>query len=322
MAAALLLAGDRDPDRGLDAAPRTGRGGERGSLCYGWPLAAAGLAVGLAVGTRLTIFAMAAALSVAVIVLAPAGRRWKAAGWWFVRRPARRRLLVPAQPARRRQPAPGGDRPRADLPAPPGAPAGRPPRLQHLPLRSPTPASGATTSSPACTTPSAPSGRWSWSPPSPPACWRSSPAATSWSAGSAASRSSAWSPTSSPRSARPGRRANRSASRSTSATSSRPCWRRSSWCRCRASSTPPKRQWGLIAVLVVVYLVTDRPDHALHDKAARSSRIAFVIVFVAVPALIWLARRDGAPARRDRRRARRPGGRRDRRSATRSSATT
>jgi len=49
----------------------------------GWALAAAGLAVGLAAGTRVTVLAMAAALSLAVVVLAPAGRRWAAAGWWF-----------------------------------------------------------------------------------------------------------------------------------------------------------------------------------------------------------------------------------------------
>jgi predicted membrane channel-forming protein YqfA (hemolysin III family) len=53
-------------------------------LPVGWPLAAAGLAVGLAVGTKVTVLAMAAALSLAVVVLAPAGRRWAAAGWWFV----------------------------------------------------------------------------------------------------------------------------------------------------------------------------------------------------------------------------------------------
>ena len=47
------------------------------------PLAVAGLAVGMAVGTKSTALAMAAALTVAVIVLAPAGRRWAAAGWWF-----------------------------------------------------------------------------------------------------------------------------------------------------------------------------------------------------------------------------------------------
>lgn len=49
----------------------------------GWPLAAAGLAVGMAVGTKSTALAMAAALTVAVIVLAPTGRRWAAAGWWL-----------------------------------------------------------------------------------------------------------------------------------------------------------------------------------------------------------------------------------------------
>jgi hypothetical protein len=53
-------------------------------LPVGWPLAAAGLAVGVAAGTRLTVMAMAAALSVVVIVLAPVGRRWAAAAWWFV----------------------------------------------------------------------------------------------------------------------------------------------------------------------------------------------------------------------------------------------
>jgi len=49
----------------------------------GWPLAAAGLATGLAVGTKSTAVAMAAVLTLAVIALAPAGRRRVAAGWWF-----------------------------------------------------------------------------------------------------------------------------------------------------------------------------------------------------------------------------------------------
>jgi hypothetical protein len=53
-------------------------------LPVGWALAAAGLAVGLAAGTKVTALAMAAALSVAVLVLAPGGRRRAAAGWWFV----------------------------------------------------------------------------------------------------------------------------------------------------------------------------------------------------------------------------------------------
>ncbi len=50
----------------------------------GWGLAVAGLAVGLAAGTRVTVLATAAALSLAVLVLAPGGRRWAAAGWWFL----------------------------------------------------------------------------------------------------------------------------------------------------------------------------------------------------------------------------------------------
>jgi hypothetical protein len=49
----------------------------------GWPLAVAGLATGMAVGTKSTALAMAAMLTLAVIVLAPAGRRWAAGGWWF-----------------------------------------------------------------------------------------------------------------------------------------------------------------------------------------------------------------------------------------------
>jgi hypothetical protein len=49
-----------------------------------WALAAAGLAAGLAAGTRVTALAMAAALTVAVVALAPRGRRWADAGWWFL----------------------------------------------------------------------------------------------------------------------------------------------------------------------------------------------------------------------------------------------
>ncbi len=65
-------------------AERPDGAGGKATLPVGWPLAAAGLAVGLAAGTRLTVFAMAAALTLAVVALAPAGRRWAAAGWWFV----------------------------------------------------------------------------------------------------------------------------------------------------------------------------------------------------------------------------------------------
>jgi hypothetical protein len=63
-----------------------GKGGEAGRLALpiGWPLAAAGLAAGLAAGTKVTVLALAGALSLAVIVLAPVGRRRAAAGWWLV----------------------------------------------------------------------------------------------------------------------------------------------------------------------------------------------------------------------------------------------
>ncbi|HET7454237.1 MAG TPA: hypothetical protein VFJ76_01835 [Solirubrobacterales bacterium] len=50
----------------------------------GWAIAAAGLAAGLAAGTRVTGLAMAGALTVAVVVLAPQGRRVAAFGWWFL----------------------------------------------------------------------------------------------------------------------------------------------------------------------------------------------------------------------------------------------
>ncbi len=68
----LRRSGDSDPQRG------------RGSLPVGWPLAVAGVAAGLAVGTKSTALAMAAALTLAAVVLAPAGRRWAAAMWWLL----------------------------------------------------------------------------------------------------------------------------------------------------------------------------------------------------------------------------------------------
>jgi hypothetical protein len=75
MAAALILASVAVL---VEAWSRRRDGWER------WALAAAGLAAGLAAGTRVTGLAMAAALTVAVLVLAGPGRRWAAAGWWFV----------------------------------------------------------------------------------------------------------------------------------------------------------------------------------------------------------------------------------------------
>jgi hypothetical protein len=94
MAAALLLAAVAilvnawsEGPKGADG-PKSQLGvdfsAHRPVLPVGWALAAAGLAVGLAAGTKFTVLAMAAALSVAVLALAPAGRRWVAAGWWFL----------------------------------------------------------------------------------------------------------------------------------------------------------------------------------------------------------------------------------------------
>jgi hypothetical protein len=75
-AAVLVLAGIAVLVHAWNLRPRAG--------LVGWPLAVAGLAVGMGAGTRVTVLAMAAALSLAVIVLAPAGRRVAAALWWFV----------------------------------------------------------------------------------------------------------------------------------------------------------------------------------------------------------------------------------------------
>ncbi|MDX6609166.1 MAG: hypothetical protein QOF85_1091 [Solirubrobacterales bacterium] len=70
----------------IRSAEEAGGEGRRSRLTLpvGWPLAAPGLVVGLAVGTKSTAVAMAAGLTLAVLVLAPAGRRWAAVGWWFV----------------------------------------------------------------------------------------------------------------------------------------------------------------------------------------------------------------------------------------------
>ncbi|HEX3240700.1 MAG TPA: hypothetical protein VHR18_11280 [Solirubrobacterales bacterium] len=95
MAAALLLAAiailvelwnrhQPASEEGVIAISHQEGGKWRSHLEPGWALGAAALAVGLAAGTKVTVLAMAAALSVVVLVLAPAGRRWAAAGWWFV----------------------------------------------------------------------------------------------------------------------------------------------------------------------------------------------------------------------------------------------
>lgn len=64
--------------------PLSAGGRQRNHAIERWALAAAGLAAGLAAGTRVTGLAMAGALTVAVVVLAPRGRRVGAFGWWFL----------------------------------------------------------------------------------------------------------------------------------------------------------------------------------------------------------------------------------------------
>jgi hypothetical protein len=64
--------------------PLSSRSGQRNHAMDRWAVAAAGLAAGLAAGTRVTGLAMAAALTVAVVVLAPQGRRLGAFAWWFL----------------------------------------------------------------------------------------------------------------------------------------------------------------------------------------------------------------------------------------------
>jgi hypothetical protein len=64
--------------------PLSSISGQRNRAIERWALAAAGVAAGLAAGTRVTGLAMAAALTVAVVVLAPRGRRLAAFGWWFL----------------------------------------------------------------------------------------------------------------------------------------------------------------------------------------------------------------------------------------------
>lgn len=86
-AAALLLASIAILVEAWNANPvaRFGRdGSERNDGMERWAVAAAGLAAGLAAGTRVTGLAMAAALTLAVVVLAPRGRRLAAFGWWFL----------------------------------------------------------------------------------------------------------------------------------------------------------------------------------------------------------------------------------------------
>jgi hypothetical protein len=289
MAAALLLAGIAILVEAWNAQPV-----ERRHL-YGWPLAAAGLAVGLGVGTRLTIFAPAAALTVVALVLAPSGKRWKAAGWWFAGGLLGggywylRNLIVSGSPI-----------PEAtslgpiSLPHPERLQEGRPGySISHYLTNTdvwrhyfePGVHSAFGTLWPlvliaavaACLL----------------AIFSGRDKLIRWLGGAALFGLVAYLFT--PLGAAGAE--NEPVGFAINIRYVIPAM------LAALVLVPlprfldqPKRQWGLIAVLTVVYLVTDRPDHALHDSA-RIFALAFVIVFVLVPTLIWLARRDGLPTR-------------------------
>jgi hypothetical protein len=285
MAAALLLAGIAILIEAWNAhdSPRL----------YGWPLAVAGLAVGLAAGTKVTVLALAGLLSVVVLVLAPTGRRWRAAGWWFV--PALigggywylRNLIVAGNPL----PEVTSLGP-ISLPHPERLQEGRPNfDIVHYATDTgvwrhyfapglhdafgalwPLVAVGAVA---ACLL----------------AIFSGRDKLVRLLGGVALLGLVAYLFTPLGAAGAPGEPVGFAINvrfvipALLAALVLIPLPR---------FLDPPQRQWGLIGVLTVVYLVTDRPDHALHEKA-RLFALAFVIVFVAVPTLIWLARRDGAP---------------------------
>jgi hypothetical protein len=71
-------------DANVNAEAGAGSVSEPRALPVGWPLAAAGLAAGLALGTRVTVIAVIAALSVPVLILATRPARARAAAFWFL----------------------------------------------------------------------------------------------------------------------------------------------------------------------------------------------------------------------------------------------
>ena len=124
------------------------------ALPVGWPWRPPALRSGWRLGPRSTVLAMAAALTVAVIVLRRLGGAGRPRAGGSCRR-CWRRLLVPAQPGRRRQPDARGRAAwgRSRCPIPSGCRTAGP--TSPSPTTRPTPASGASTSLPACTRPSA-----------------------------------------------------------------------------------------------------------------------------------------------------------------------
>jgi len=289
MAAALLLAGIAILIEAWNAQPE-----ERRSL-YGWPLAAAGLAVGLAAGTRLTVFAFAAALSVVVVVLAPSGKRWGAAGWWFVSGLVGggywylRNLIVAGSPI-----------PEVTKLGPISPP--HPERLQEgrpgFSIAHYLTDTGVWRHYFAPGVHDAFGALW-------PLLMVGAVAACLFAIFSGRDRLIRWLGGC----ALFGLVAYLFTPLGAAGLEGAPVGfainiRYVIPALLAALVLLPlphfldgeKRQWGLIGVLVLVYLITDRPDDGLHDKA-RLFAIAFVIVLVAVPTLIWLARRDGLPGR-------------------------
>jgi hypothetical protein len=293
----LDAAGSRDTGatQGAFAVGHGMRGEVRTRALYGWPLAAAGLAVGLATGTRLTVFAMAAALTVVVVVLAPSGRRWKAAGWWFAGGLLGggywylRNLIVAGNPipeATKLGPL--------SLPHPERLQEGRPGYSishyltdtgvwRHYFVPGVHDAFGVLwplvllAALAACLM----------------AIFAGRDRLIRWLGGAALFALVAYLFTPLGAAGAEGEPVGFAINiryvipALLAALVLLPLPR---------LLDPPKRQWGLIVALVVAYLVTDRPDQAIHDKS-RLFALAFVIVFVVVPALIWLARRDGTPGR-------------------------
>ena len=123
-----------DPRGRRDSRERRGCARGRGPRPTLWPLGIAGLAAGLAAGTKLSFLAPVVALFVGLVVIAPSGSRIRTAA--LVRAPgaAHRRLLVRAQPDRDRQPDPVHVV-RAARAADAGANARAAPRLLGLSLR-------------------------------------------------------------------------------------------------------------------------------------------------------------------------------------------
>ncbi len=306
MAAALLLAGiailveawnarprGDDPPSGEFAESSAMRPEVRTQALYGWPLAAAGLAVGLAAGTRLTVFAMAAALTLVVVVLAPLGKRWKAAGWWFAGGLLGggywylRNLLVAGNPI----PEATGLGP-ISLPHPERLQEGRPGfSISHYATDTsvwrhyfapglhdafgtlwPLVLAAAVA---ACLL----------------AIFAGRDKLIRWLGGAALFALVAYLFTPLGAAGAEGEPVGFGINiryvipALLAALVLLPLPR---------FLDAPKRQWGLIAVLVLVYLVTGRPDHALHEKG-RVFALAFAVAFIAVPTLIWFAHRDGAP---------------------------